>query len=138
MADKNIVLTILEKMKLLHPTSSFIESLYNQYCLRGGLSKKQLEGLVDKAKKTPNFPQGYIATLEAIILKKPTRERASPTIKVNLPIKDESLGIMMNEILEKYPQHKRLLFLKSKYEKNEAISTIEIEEVKKFYKLLLK
>lgn len=135
MADKDIVLTILEKMKTLHPTSSFIESLYNQYCLRGGLSKKQLEGLLDKAQKTETMPTGYVATLEAIILKKPTRERAKATITAALPTKDEELGKQINEILQKYPQHKRLLFLKSKYDKNEAISTLAIEEIKKFYKM---
>ncbi|MBP6430656.1 MAG: hypothetical protein KA319_02730 [Ferruginibacter sp.] len=136
MANKDIVLTILEKMKVLHPTSSFIESLYNQYCLRGGLSKKQLEGLLDKAQKTEGISTGYVATLEAIILKKPTRERAKATITAALPTKDEILGNQINEMLQKYPQHKRLLFLKSKYDKNEAISTLEIEEVKKFYKIL--
>jgi predicted adenine nucleotide alpha hydrolase (AANH) superfamily ATPase len=135
MADKDIVLTILEKMKTLHPTYSFIENLYNQYCLRGGLSKKQLEGLLDKAQKTETMPTGYVATLEAIILKKPTRERAKATITAALPTKDEELGKQINEILQKYPQHKRLLFLKSKYDKNEAISTLAIEEIKKFYKM---
>lgn len=135
MADKDIVLTILEKMKILHPTSSFIESLYNQYCLRGGLSKKQLEGLLDKAQKTEAMPTGYVATLEAIILKKPTRERAKPTIKAHMPAKDEELGKQLNGILQKYPQHKRVLFIKSKYDKNEAISVLEVEEVKRFYKM---
>ena len=79
MADINIVFDILTKMKAVHPTSTFITSLYNQYCIRGGLSKKQLEGLLDKAQKTPEIAQGKIATLEAIILKKITRDRTKPT-----------------------------------------------------------
>jgi hypothetical protein len=138
MADINIVFDILTKMKAVHPTSTFINSLYNQYCTRGGLSKKQMEGLLDKAQKTPEIAQGKIATLEAIILKKITRERTKPTIAAVFPQKDESLGKMLEEILAKYPQHKRVLFLQSKYNKNEAISTTETDEVKKFAKLLLK
>lgn len=137
MAEINIVLDILTKMKELHPTSPFVTSLYNQFCTRGGLSKKQLEGLLDKALKTPEIAQGKIATLEAIILKKITRERAAPTITANIPQKDEQLGVLLQQVLDKYPQHKRVLFLQSKYTKNEAISTLEIDEVKKFVKLLL-
>ncbi len=138
MADINIVFDILTKMKAVHPTSTFINSLYNQYCTRGGLSKKQMEGLLDKAQKTPEIAQGKIATLEAIILKKITRDRTKPTITKALPEKDEVLGKMLKEILAKYPQHKRVLFLQSKYAKNEAIAATEIDEVKKFAKLLLK
>jgi hypothetical protein len=84
------------------------------------------------------MPTGYTATLEAIILKKPTRERDKASISASLPTKDEALGNQINEMLLKYPQHKRLLFLKSKYDKNEAISTLEIEEVRKFWKVLMK
>ena len=138
MADINIVFDILTKMKAVHPTSTFITSLYNQYCIRGGLSKKQLEGLLDKAQKTPEIAQGKIATLEAIILKKITRDRTKPTLTAEVIQKDEALGNMLTEILVKYPQHKRVLFLQSKYIKNESITIVEIGEVKKFAKLLLK
>jgi hypothetical protein len=138
MASINVVLEILTKMKEVHPTSNFINSLYNQYCNRGGLSKKQLEGLLDKARKTPELTHGKIATLEAIILQKPTRERAAPTISAAPAQKDEALGRLLLEILDKYPQHKRVLFIQSKFIKNEAISVLEIEEIKKFHKLLVK
>lgn len=138
MAAVNILLDILTKMKEVHPSSVFINSLHQQYCNRGGLSKKQLEGLLDKAQRTPEIPTAKIATLEAIILKKPTRERAKPSISAAPPPKDETLGLLLQEILEKYPQHKRVLFIHSKYSKNEAITSLEAEEVKKFHKLLLK
>lgn len=138
MATVNIILDVLTKMKELHPASSFINSLHNQFCNRGGLSKKQLEGLLDKMRSTPEISQAKIATVEAIILKKPTRERAKPTINAAPVIKDETLGKMMEGILAKYPLHKRILFLKSRYDKNEAISLTETEEVKKLHKLLLK
>lgn len=138
MAAVNILLDILTKMKEVHPASVFINSLHQQYCNRGGLSKKQLEGLLDKAQRTPEISTAKIATLEAIILKKPTRERAKPSISAAPPPKDETLGLLLQEILEKYPQHKRVLFIQSKYSKNEAITSLEAEEVKKFHKLLLK
>ena len=138
MAATDIVLNILIKMKEIYPESSFVTSLYNQYCNRGGLSKKQLEGLLDKMKKTPAVSQGNIATVEAIILKKPVREKSKPTITAAPAAKDELLGKELGEILEKYPQHKRILFLKSRYDKNEALLPAETTEIKKLHKLLLK
>lgn len=134
----DILLDILNEMVRTHPNSNFVNSLHQQYCNRGGLSKKQLEGLHSKASKTESISQGKLATLEAIIKKKPTRERAAATITAPLPAKDESVGKMIAEILEKYPQHKRLLFLKSKFDNNENISATEIAEIEKFKKLLLK
>ncbi len=121
-----------------YPNSVFINSLHQQYCNRGGLSKKQLEGLYGKASKTKTISPNKLATLEAIIKKKPTRERAAATIKASLVTKDETVGKMISAILAKYPQHKRLLFLKSKYDNNENISATEIAEIQKFGKLLLK
>lgn len=134
----DILLDILNEMLKAHPTSNFVASLHQQYCNRGGLSKKQLEGLHSKAMKTANISQGKLATLEAIIKKKPTRERAAATISAPLPIKDEAIGKKISDILEKYPQHKRLLFFKSKFDNNENISALEIAEIEKFGKLLLK
>ena len=134
----DILLDILKEMVQTHPGSEFVNSLYQQYCNRGGLSRKQLEGLHAKAVKANSISQGKLATLEAIIKKKPTRERAAASIKTDLPTKDETIGKMLSAILAKYPQHKRILFLQSKYDNNENISSAESEEIKRFSKLLLK
>ena len=134
----DILLDILTEMQKAHPTSNFVNSLHLQYCNRGGLSKKQLEGLYSKAAKTETISHGKLATLEAIIKKKPTRERAAATISAPLPTKDESIGEILSAIIAKYPQHKRILFLRSKYDNNENISAIEMAEIQKFGKLLLK
>lgn len=134
----DILHDILKEMVGAHPQSEFVNSLYQQYCNRGGLSRKQLEGLHSKAIKTNGITQAKLATLEAIIKKKPTRERAAATLKALLPLKDETVGKLLSDILLKYPQHKRLVFLKSKFDNNENISSAEIEEIKKFGKLLLK
>lgn len=138
MSNIDILLDILKEMLKAHPESGFINSLYQQYCNRGGLSKKQLEGLHSKAGKTANISQSKLATLEAIIKKKPTRERAVATISTTLPKKNEALGKMILAILAKYPLHKRVLFLQSKYNNNENISATEITEIEKFSKILLK
>lgn len=125
-------------MRSAYPDSKFVSSLHQQYCNRGGLSKKQLEGLYDKAGKSGSLSQAKLATLEAIIKKKPTRERAAATRLAPLPVKDSGLGVKIHAVLDKYPQHKRLLFLKSKFDNNENISSQEVAEVEKFAKLLLK
>jgi hypothetical protein len=138
MSGINVLLDILKQMVSTHPSSGFVNSLYEQYCNRGGLSKKQLEGLYAKAVKSGSVPQNKLATLEAIIKKKPTRERAAASIKNIEPVKDEITGRLLAGILERYPQHKRVLFLKMKYDNNEKLSPIEIGEVQKFGNLLLK
>jgi len=138
MNEINVLLDILQQMVKAHPESVFVNSLYQQYCNLGGLSKKQLEGLHAKATTTAGISPNKLATLEAIIKKKPTRERAAATISAAGPEKDEAAGKLMNEILEKYPQHKRILFLKSKYNNNEILSAIELGELQKFKALLLK
>lgn len=138
MTEINILLDVLKQMVQAHPQSVFLNSLYQQYCNRGGLSKKQLEGLHSKALKTPGISVAKLATLEAIIKKKPTRERAAASVKIEMPANDTKLGELIKKILEKYPQHKRLLFLQSKYDNNELLSAAEITEVERFAKILLK
>jgi hypothetical protein len=48
--------------------------------------------------------------------------------------KDKAAGELIDVILAKYPQHKRVLFLQSKYDNNQPLSTVEIDELKKFNK----
>lgn len=133
--DVDIVLDILKAVLAAQPLSSFTQSILHQYQERGGLSRKQLEGLYSKASKIQSIPTGKLATLSAIILKKPQRYKSElPEIKP-LYEKDEAAGKMITDILTKYPQHKRVLFLKSKYENNEALSATEIAELQKFNKL---
>jgi hypothetical protein len=138
MSEVNILFDILKELQQAHSTSTFVNSLYQQYCERGGLSKKQLEGLYNKAVKAESLSHGKLATLEAIIKKKPTRERAPATKQIVTPIIDIATGEMLQEILVKYPQHKRILFLRSRYDNNEHLTPAEIDEVKKLHKLLIK
>jgi len=67
--DVDIVLDILKAVQAAQPLSSFTQSLLRQYQEIGGLSRKQLEGLLNKASGIPSIPSNKLATLEAIILK---------------------------------------------------------------------
>lgn len=134
----DIVKEILKAVLEAQPNSSFAKSLWHQYQERGSLSKKQLEGLYDKASKVKSISSSWLATLNAQIIKRPNKYKSSlPPVKP-LYEKNEAAGKMIAEILQKYPQHKQVLFLKMKYDNNETFSTTEINELEKFYKLLVK
>lgn len=133
----DIIAKILDALYAHNPDALFVMSLMHQYEERGSLSKKQLEGLLSKAQKAKDIPPNWLGTLEAIILKMPTRYKSTETI-TSSPIyqKDETPGKLINAIITKYPQHKRVLFLKTKYENNEPLSVDEVAELKKFCKVL--
>jgi len=135
--DVDVILDVLKETLAANPTSTFTASLLQQYHERGGLSKKQLEGLYHKASKVATITDGKLATLQAIILKKPTRYKSPLPQPTPLFVKDEVLGHQINAILEKYPQHKRVLFFKANYDNNKPFSVTDTEELKRFYKLLI-
>jgi hypothetical protein len=135
--DVDVIMDVLKKALEAYPASVFIQSLLNQYQERGGLSKKQLEGLLSKASKITSIPHGKIATLEAIILKKPTRYKSPDPTPQLTPVKDEKTGEQINAILNKFPQHKRVLYYKVKHDRNEIFSAFEKTELERFYKLLI-
>lgn len=138
MADVDIISDVLSAAMKAFPHSDFIQSLSHQYLVRGGLSKKQLQGLHGKASRIENFPPGKLATLEAMILKRPTRYKSERPAISPLYSRDEQQGILITEILEKFPQHKRVLYLQMKYKNNESFTPAEIKELEKFHKLLVK
>lgn len=128
----DIINDLIEDCILAYPVSSFVISLYKQYQQRGSLSKKQLQGLHSKASKIKDVSISKLGTLEAIIKRMPTRYKSELPPPTPLFEKDKDAGMLIETILAKYPQHKRVLFLKSKYESNELLSSIEISELKKF------
>lgn len=137
--DVDIVQDILRIVLEARPDSVFIKSLLQQYLERGGLSKKQLQGLYSKAEKTGVVPTAKMATLEAIILKKPNKYKSDlPSNELLKETKDEKVGEMIEAILLKYPQHKRVLFFKLKYESDEKLTATELSELQRFLKILQK
>lgn len=133
----DIIAKVLDAVYAHNTDALFVMSLMHQYEERGSLSKKQLQGLLAKAQNVKDISPSWLGTLEAIILKMPTRHKS--TVEVITPIytKDENTGKLISEILSRYPQHKRVLFLKSKYDNNELMTVEEITELNKFHKILL-
>lgn len=134
--EVDVILDILKLVGEAQPHSEFVRSLTFQYQERGGLSKKQLQGLLGKAGRVEGIPPAKLATLEAVILKKPTRYKsAAPSITTPLYVRDEVAGEKIDAVLKKFPMHKRVLFFKAKYDNNEPLSATELTELDKFFKV---
>jgi hypothetical protein len=133
--DVDVILDILDAAVVAYPNSAFLQSLRSQYQERGGLSKKQLEGLFKKTQNLHTIPDNKRATLQAEILKRPNRYKSEKPAITPLYQKDERIGTMVQTVLAKYPQHKRVLFFKLRYDNNETLTTAEVTELEKFYKL---
>lgn len=133
----DIIGRILDAVYAYNPDALFVMSLMHQYEERGSLSKKQLEGLLQKARKVPDLPESWIGTLEAILLKMPNRYKSEKP-EVHTPVfqKDEESGRKIAAILAKYPQHKRALFLRARLENREPLSAEEKEELNRFIRVL--
>jgi hypothetical protein len=136
--DVDIVMDILEALLRHNPDGVFANSLYHQYQERGGLSKKQLEGLLSKAQKLNTIPESKLVTLQAMLLKRPNRYKSAPPPPTPLYEKDTASGALITAILNKYPQHKRVFFFNTKYNNNEPLTPAEKTELEKFARLLLK
>jgi len=129
---------LLEECIMAYPVSSFIISLYKQYGTRGSLSKKQLQGLYDKAAKIEGLAPGKLAAIEVIIKRMPTRNKIPLPSPRPLYEKDDMAGTLISSLLSVYPTHKRVLFLKSKFDNHEPLSALETDDLKRMAKLLVK
>lgn len=118
--------------------NAFLKGLYRQYHDLGGLSRKQLEGLLGKAEKVPAITDAQRATLEAEIRKKPHRFRSEAPVHSPIYEKDESAGKLIRDILEKYPEHRMVKILGQKIEKLEPLTPVERQELERFHRLLVK
>jgi len=136
--DVDVVNDVLKALLAANPKSEFVNSLYFQYHERGGLSKKQLQGLHAKAKKLIGFSEAKLATLEAIMLKQPTRFKSALPENKPLIVIDDAVKLQVDAILQQYPQHKRVLYFQAKLQQNNPLSPTEIAELERFAKLLLK
>lgn len=135
----DIVDKVLEACYAANKDALFIMSLMHQYEDRGFLTKGQLKGLYQQAVKLPDMPAGWLATIEAMVAKLPTRDKTPPVLqKPIVSEKDEATEMKLTAILNKYPQHKTVLFLQQKYNKEKKLAAVEIAELEKFYKLLIK
>lgn len=134
----DVINEILEDCLMAFPIHSLLISLYQQYQRRGFLTKKQLQALHIKATQVATMQHGKLATLEAIINKMPNRFK-SELPEVILEQDDSAvIKVIIENILQKYPLHKRVIFFQSKIDNNEQLSPKEIEELKKFEKIALR
>jgi hypothetical protein len=136
--DVDVIKDVLLAVQKAVPHSEFVSSLLRQYEERGNLSRKQLEGLLGKAKKTPSVSESRCATLEAIIKKMHVRDKTPPSAPKPFFEKDEETAKRIQFVLSVFPQHRQVLFLQAKYDNNEIISPGELTELEKFYKLAQK
>ncbi len=134
----DVIDKILDACYRHNPDALFIMSLMHQYEERGSLSKKQLQGLYSKAQKVEDIPAGWLATLEAVIAKMPNRFKSDLATPAPLYQKDEEVGKTIEALLNKYPQHKQVLYLQTKYNNDQPLTPAETAELEKFKKLLLK
>jgi 3-hydroxyacyl-CoA dehydrogenase len=132
----DVVLDILKVVAAANPDNQFAQSILVQYQEKGGLSKKQLEGLYGKAQKIKDIPVNKLATLEAIILRKKEKTKSALPEATPLYTRDTKTGGQIEAVLAKYPAHKRVLYLQSKYQNNEPFSAEEMADLQRFYKLL--
>lgn len=121
-----------------YPDNAFLQGLHRQYHDLGGLSRKQMEGLLGKASKVPAVTQAQKATLEAEIRKKPQRFRSEAPVRSPIYEKDETVGKLIAEILAKYPEHRMVKSLQLKYERHEPLTVTERQELERFHRLLIK
>lgn len=128
----DVIQYLIDEMRFRIPYSRFFQSLGEHYHCKGNLSKKQLEVLYEAAMKIGEIPQCRLATVKAIIRTLPTRYKSSIPHYTPLYQQDDSIKLKIDRILERYPSHKRVLFLKSKYENHEIITPIDIRELDTF------
>jgi hypothetical protein len=134
----DVILDVLLAAQEALPASVFISSLLQQYRERGGLSRKQLEGLHAKASKLSQVHPAKLATLQAIILRKPQRHRSAIPVSAPIVAKDPVPATLIRQILERYPAHKRVLFLKARYEQMLSLPEVEKKELERLAGILLK
>ncbi|WP_298299662.1 hypothetical protein [Hydrotalea sp.] len=135
----DVIDKVLDACYQYNPDALFILSLMHQYEERGSLSKKQLQGLLQKAGSIPDMPANWLGTLKAIILKMPDRHRIAKETTI-YPITPNNTGAdylkIILAILQKYPQHKGALLLQTKCNLHQPLSNEEKSQLKQWEKLL--
>ena len=134
----DVIDKVLEACYQYNKDALFVMSLMHKYEERGSLSKKQLEGLVAKARKVPDMPVGWLAAVEAIILKMPTRDKTPVDLNKQVATDPYEKWIdQCKEILQRYPGHKRVVYFDALLQQRKPFSSVEQQELEKFYRLLI-
>jgi hypothetical protein len=134
--DVDVIKEILEWVIVAQPKSGFAQSLYIQYQERGTLSKKQLEGLLNKCSRLPSISAAHKATLEAIIKRKFSKTKSVLPENKELYTKDETTLEKVTFILTHLPQHKAIQLIHTKIESHFPLNPIETKTVEQVYALV--
>jgi hypothetical protein len=132
----DVISKLLAEVIIARPNDEFCKSIQQQYFERGGLSKKQLEGLLGKAQKITSIAPAKLATLEAIIKRKHVTHKSMATITAIEQKTDEENSKKLDAILSKYPQHKAAIFLKNELVKTGQLTVEQKADVARFCKAL--
>lgn len=132
----DVIDKVLEACYAADKDSLFIMSLMHQYEDRGFLTKKQIQGLHDIAKKQSEIPAGWIATLEAMIAKLPNRDKTPVTSVAVIAAPPKEL-LLAEEILARYPHHKAVKSMHTRLLQHFMLNPAEKTELNKLYKLLI-
>jgi hypothetical protein len=121
----------------IRSNNSYMRKLYGNYKKWGGLSKWQLQSLLDQVNAINLIPPFNPATLEAMIRKKGYTYRSFiPDAPAPIPETDDVSKELIEDILAIAPGHKTALFYQAKLNNNEILKPAEQDNLRKFLRLL--
>jgi len=115
--------------------NSFVRSMYTFYRERGGLGKKQLQALIKIINHIPQDPPFNVATLEAIMRKKMTRQKNPLPENKPLYSQDNELVAQLEFILSVFPGHKAAVVLLDKLRLHHPMVQADKDSIRRFYQL---
>lgn len=118
--------------------NSFVRSMYTFYREKGGLGKKQLQALIKIINGIPADPPFNVATLEAIMRKKITRQKNPLPENKPLYQQDDELAAQLAFILSVFPGHKAAVVFLDKLRQHHPIVQADKDSIQRFYQLAQK
>ena len=116
--------------------NSFIRNMYEFYKTHGGLSRKQLNALLNTINSIDAKPPFNPATIEAIIKKKAIKTKAPLPPSAPLYQDDAESKEKLEKILAIAPAHKAALLYMNKVNLHQQLTAAEKDSIARFLKLL--
>jgi len=101
-----------------------------------GNLKQETTDRTAKASQIEGIAPGKLAAIETIIKRMPDKVRPVEITRSPVVTKDSSIGETLERLLAAYPNHKRGLFLHSKFQLNESFSPEEMADIKRLKQML--
>jgi hypothetical protein len=116
--------------------NTFIRNMYEFYKTRGGLSKKQLEALLQTINKIDANPPFNPATLEALIKKKVGKSKSPLPAVTPMYKEDIETQEKLDKILSIAPAHKGAQLYMNKLKLHELLTQADKDAIHKFFVLI--